>query len=133
MIETRFKIVHRDAYDAVKLLNSRLIALGQDACSSLHAQSLHSQRDEVCRDNVNEVDEPTAGACNASVDVPLVSNPIKSAVRPRDNHQLNAQLNNAVDDPAKQILDNYKPESAPPMRSKLASRLRLSDPPPANK
>ena len=62
LIKTRLNIVHRDTYDAVKLLNSRLIALDQDTCSSIGAQSLHGDRDEVCRDNVSKVDEPTAGA-----------------------------------------------------------------------
>ena len=122
--------MHRDTYDAVKLLNSRLIALGQDACSSLHAQSLHGNRDDVLRDDASKVDEQTAGACNVIDDVPFVANPIRPAVKPRDTSQFNTQLNNAGDDLAKQILDNYNPESAQPVRSKLASRFRLNDAPP---
>ena len=34
LVEIRLGIVHRDSYEAVKLLNSRLIALGHERCSS---------------------------------------------------------------------------------------------------
>ena len=98
MIETRFNIVHRDTYDAVKLLNSRLMALGQDACSSPHAQSLHVHRDDVLRDDTSKVDEQTAGAFIVIDDVPFIANPIKPATKPRDISQFDTQINNAGDD-----------------------------------
>ena len=40
-------IVHRDSCEVVKLLNSRLIALGHERCSSLHVSSILEDRDKV--------------------------------------------------------------------------------------
>ena len=36
LVEIRLEIVHRDSYQAVKLLNSRLVTLGYERCSSLN-------------------------------------------------------------------------------------------------
>ena len=51
MVEVRLGIVHRDSYEAVKLLNSRLIALGHERCSILYESSISEDRDKVVGDN----------------------------------------------------------------------------------
>ena len=38
LVASRLKLVHRDAFEAVEILNNRLRVLGEDACSSLHTK-----------------------------------------------------------------------------------------------
>ena len=47
LVEFRLGIVHRDSCEAGKLLNSRLIMLGHERCSSLHVSSIREYRDKV--------------------------------------------------------------------------------------
>ena len=46
-VEVRLGIVHRDSSEVVNLLNSRLIAVGHERCSSLHESSIPEDRDKV--------------------------------------------------------------------------------------
>ena len=43
-MESRLNIVHRVSYEVVKLLSSRLVALGHERCSSLHGSSIPEDR-----------------------------------------------------------------------------------------
>ena len=45
--ESRLDIVHPDSYKAVKLLSSRLVALGHERCSSVHGSSRPEDRDKA--------------------------------------------------------------------------------------
>ena len=47
LVEIRLGILHRDSYEAVNLLNSSLIALGHERCSSLHGSGIPENRNKV--------------------------------------------------------------------------------------
>ena len=47
LVEIRLGIVHRDSCEALKLLNSRLIAIGYERCSSLHGSSIQEESYKV--------------------------------------------------------------------------------------
>ena len=67
-MEIRLGIVHRDSYEAVKLLNSRLIALGHERCSSLHVSSIPEDRDKVPEtvDNLTHAEHKFVALINAT-------------------------------------------------------------------
>ena len=49
LIESRLDMIHRDSYQAVKLLHSRLVTLGHEQYSSLHVSN--TSEDGFARDN----------------------------------------------------------------------------------
>ena len=59
LVENRLEIVHGDSYQAVKLLNSRLVALGYERCSSLNL-SKKSEHGFI-QDNDNQDEDPRDG------------------------------------------------------------------------
>ena len=67
-MEIRLGIVDRDSSEAVKLLNSRLITLGHERCSSLHGSSTREGRDKVPRtvDNLTHAEHKLVALINAT-------------------------------------------------------------------
>ena len=79
-MEIRLCKVHRDSYEAVKILNSRLIGLGHERCSSLHVLSIPEDRDKVVRENNGLVDnqgDSTRNHTGSFAGAKLTETPVK--------------------------------------------------------
>ena len=79
-MESRLDILYRDSYEAVKLLNSRLVALGHERCSSLHLSHTSEERVMVARDKSDLVEnqgDATRDHTGSFAGADLTEKPIK--------------------------------------------------------
>ena len=118
LIESRLDIVHRDAYQAVKLFSSRLVTLGHERCSSL--QISNTSEDRFARDNNNLVKNQGDTMRDHSGSL-AGADLIEKSVKVPETHRGQPKQLVVYNDSrsiTKQIIDDFEPETVKPIMSR---------------
>ena len=126
LVESGLEIVHRESYQAFKLLNSRLVTLGYKRCSSLNIS--YTSEHKLAQDNNNpeKIQGDTMGdhsGCLAGADLAG-----RTAKQPKTHQeQLKQLINfNVSRSVTRQIIDDFEPETVKPTTFKLTWRYNFT-------
>ena len=118
LVESRLEIVHRDSYQVVKLLNSRLVTLGYERCSSLNLSN--TSEHGLVQDNNNKEEDPGDDKGDHSGSLAGADLAESTARRPVMHREQSRQLIDFHDNRSitKQIIDEFEPETMIPTASR---------------